>query len=153
MENKIGSLEHVIGHTYDTVYDLLFTTERVIAVVIRHPNDTIHNLGLTGLLLGEGLSGRNSRLQRVKIAGERRRDYQEKAFDEIVRSHRFNFEIPYSAVTSVEITRGFLKSRLIFSISRPPIHEHTVHFTLTKGQLPNARNLLDSAVPSKIKNR
>lgn len=153
MENKIGSLERVIGHTYDTIYDLLFTTERVIAVIIRHPNDTLHNLGLTGLLLGEGLSGRNNRFQRVKIAEERRRDYQEKAFNEIVGSHRFNFEIPYKTVTSVEITRGFFKSRLIFSISRPSTPEHTVHFTLSKGQLPNARNLLDLAVPSKIKQR
>ena len=153
MENNIGSLEHVTGHTYDTIYDLLFTTERVIAIIIRHPNDSIHKIGLTGLLLGEGLSGGNNRFQRVKIAEERRHDYQEKTFDDIVGSHRFNFEIRYSAVTSVEITRGLFKSRLIFHISRPAIPEHTIHFTLTKRQVPKARNLIDLALSSKIKER
>jgi hypothetical protein len=153
MENKIGSLEHVTGHTYDTIYDLLFTTERVIAVIIRHPNDFIHKIGLTGLLLGERLSGGNNRFQRVKIAEERRCDYQEKTFDEIMGSHRFNFEIRYSTVTSVEITRGLFKSRLLFCISRPSIPEHTVYFTLTKRQVPNARNLIDLALSSKMKER
>ena len=153
MEKKIGSLEHVTGHTYDTVYDLLFTTERMIAVIIRHPNDSIHRIGLTGLLLGEGLSGGNNRFQRVKIAEERRRDYQQKPFDEIVESHRFNFEIRYNTITSVEITRGLFKPRLIFHVSRPSIPEHAVHFTLTKRQVSNAQNLIDLTLSSKIKER
>ena len=153
METKIGSLERVSGHTYDTIYDLLFTTERVIAVIIRHPNDSIHQIGLTGLLLGERLAGGNDRFQRIKIAEERRRDYQEKPFDEIVKSHRFNLEIHYNTVTSVEITRGIFKSRLKFQISRPSIPERTLHFTLSKKQVPTARNLLDLALPSKTKGR
>jgi hypothetical protein len=39
MEKIIGSLVGVNGHTFDIVYDLFFTTERVIAVIIRHPAD------------------------------------------------------------------------------------------------------------------
>jgi hypothetical protein len=153
MEKKIGSLQRVTGHTYDTIYDLLFTTERIIAVIIRHPNDTFHKIGLTGLLLGEGLAGGNNRFQRVKIAEERRREYQEKPLDDIVGSHRFNFEIRYDTVTSVEITRGLFKPRLIFHISRPSIPEHTVQFTLTKRQVPNARSLIDLTLSSKINER
>jgi hypothetical protein len=153
MEKKIGSLEHVSGHTYDTIYDLLFTTERIIAVIIRHPNDSIHRIGLTGLLLGERLAGGNNRFQRLKVAEERRRGYQEKSFDEIVKSHRFNLEIRYDKVTSVEITRGIFKSRLRFRISLPSISERAIQFTLSKNQVPTARNLLDLALPSKLKGR
>ena len=93
MEKNIGSLEQVSGHTYDTIYDLVFTTERVIAVIIQHPNDIMYKFGVSGMLLGGKLGGGNDRPQRMRIAEERRRDYEEKTFDELVDSHRFNFEI------------------------------------------------------------
>lgn len=150
LENNIGSLEWVSGHTYDTIYDLVFTTERVIAVIIQHPNDTIYKFGVAGMLLGGKLAGGNDRLQRFKIAEARRRDYKQKSFDELVDSHRFNFEIPYRRVISVEIRRGLFKSRLKFRISRPSIPEHSIQFTFAKGQHTNARDLLDQVLPSKV---
>ena len=39
LEEVIGSLVGVSGSSFDTLYDLFFTTERVIAVLIQHPAD------------------------------------------------------------------------------------------------------------------
>ncbi len=153
MEKVIGVLDRVSGHTYDTIYDLIFTNERVIAVIVQHPSDEIHKLGLRGLLIGGRLAKGRKRPERIGITEERRRGYEGKTFDELIASHRFNFEICYNFVTSVEITRRFLKSHLKFRISRPSIPDFTIHFTLTKDQFLNARQLVDLALPSKIKGK
>jgi hypothetical protein len=153
MEKSVGFLEDVRGHTYDTIYDLLFTTERVIAVVIQHPTDMPFKFGVMELFLGGQLTKKSERPERMRVAEERRRACKEKTYDELLASHRFNFEIPYGRVTSVEVIRGIFQSRLKFHISGPSIVERTIHFTLAKNKVPSARHLLDLVLPSKIKGR
>jgi len=153
MERLIGYLEQVRGQTYDTIYDLLFTTERVIALIIQHPTDVPFKFGVTELFLGGGLAKQIERPERKRVAEERRRVYKEKAFDEMVATHRSNFEIRYSTVTSVEITRGLFQSRLKFHLSGPSIEGHTIRFILAKYQVPDTRHLLNLALPSKIKGK
>lgn len=151
MEKSVGSLERVSGHTYDTIYDLVFTTERVIAVIVRHPLDASYQFGAAALYFGVRTMSKSSRLERIKIAEDRRRLYKEETFDELVAGHRFNFEIPYSKVRSVEVIRGLFRSRLIFNISTPVNAVHKIQFTLHKKNVPDARRLLDQVLPSKIK--
>jgi len=151
MEKIIDVLERVSGHTYDTIYDLVFTNERVLAVIVQHPSDEIHKIGLKGLLIGGRLAKGRIRPPGKGIAEERRRDYEDKTFDELMASHRFNFEICYNNVSSVEITRRFFKSHLKFRISRPSVPVFTIHFTLAKNQFSDAKQLLGLALPSKIK--
>jgi len=153
MEKVIGFLQQVSGHTYDTIYDLVFTNERVIAVIVQHPSDEIHKIGLKGLLLGGRLAKGRIRPPGKGIDEERRRDFEEKTFDELMASHRFNFEICYDNVSWVEITSWFFKSHLKFRVSRSSIRDLTIHFTLTKNQFTNARQLLDLVLPSKIKGK
>jgi hypothetical protein len=153
MEKSVGFLEQVSGHTYDIIYDLLFTTERVIAVIIQHPTDVSYKFGVVELFLGGQLAKQSERPERRRVAEERRRACKEKTFDEILASHRFNFEIPYNKITSVEVTRGLFQSRLKFHISGPSIAGRTIHFTLGKNQVQNARNLLNLVLPLKIKGR
>jgi hypothetical protein len=151
MEKVIGVLDRVSGHTYDTIYDLVFTNERVIAVILQHPSDAIHKIGVKGLLLGGHLAKGRNKPEWKGAAEERLRNYEEKSFDVMMGSHRFNFEISYDNVSSVEITRRFFKSHLAFLISRPSTPDFKIHFTLAKNQFSDARKLLDLAVPSKIK--
>lgn len=153
MEKPIGYLEQVKGQTYDTIYDLLFTTERVIALIVQHPTDMPYKFGVTELFLGGGLAKQIERPERRRVAEERRRVYKEKAFEELVATHRSNFEIHYSRVTSVEITRGLFQSQLKFHVFGPSIKGHTIRFILAKYQIPNTRHLLDLALPSKIKGK
>ena len=153
MEERIGLIEHVSGYTYDTIYDLLFTTERVIAVIIQHPTDVPYKTNVMDLFIGGQLTKQRELPERRKLAEERRRACREKPLDELVASHRLNFEIRYSTVTSVEVSRGFFRSHLKFHVTRPSTAEHTFHFTLHGAQVPNARNLIEQILPLKAKGK
>jgi hypothetical protein len=153
MEQSIGLLERVSGHTYDTIYDLVFTTERVIALVVEHPADVAFKFGIAEMVLGGQLGKQSERLDRRRIGEERRKVYREKGLDELVASHRFNFEIPYGAVTSVRLIRGFFRPRLKFHISGPSIAARTIRFTLAENQVQKVRDLLDAVLPSVIKEK
>jgi hypothetical protein len=153
MEDRIGLIEQVRGHTYDTIYDLLFTTERVIAVIIQHPTDVPYKPGVMDLFFGGQMAKQRELPERRRLAKERRLAYKEKPFDELVTSHRSNFEIRYSTVTSIEVTRGFFHSHLKFHISGPSAAGRTFHFTLAGVQVPNARHLIDLVLPLKVKGK
>ncbi len=155
METIVGSLVGVSHHTFDTLYDLLFTTERVIAFIIQHPNDIPYQSTpmLEEVLLGGMLAKRREQLERVKTTQLRRRSLQGKTLDELVALHPSNFDIRYSAVTSVEITRGLFQSQLRFDVSKLSTTGQTIRFTLSKKQIPDAQRLLDLVLVSKIKGK
>jgi len=153
MERSIGFLGRVSGHTYDTIYDLLFTSERVIAIIVKHPTDVQFKLGVTELFLGGQLAKLSEPPNRRSVAEDRLRTYKEKTYDDLLASHRFNFEIPYSKIISVEVARELFQARLKFHISGPSFKERTIRFTLAKNQVLDARNLLDLVLPLKIKKR
>ncbi len=153
MERRIGFLEGVSGHTFDTIYDLLFTTERVITLLVHHPSEVPHQFGITELLFGGLLSRQRERFDRKKSAEERLYPYKEKTFDELLAGHRFNFEIPYSMVTTAEVTHGLFQPRLKFHLDNPLTSGRIIHFTLAKDQVPDAENLLNLALPLKIKEK
>jgi len=153
MEKSIGFLGRVKGHTYDTIYDLLFTTERVIAIIVQHPTDVPFKFGAMELFFGGQLSKQSNRLERKRVIEERRRLYEEKTLDELLVSHRFNFEIRYNTVMSFEVTRGLFRSQLKFHLSGPSNLRRSIHFTLTKDQVPNAQHLIDLVLPLKIKEK
>jgi hypothetical protein len=153
MEKSIGFLGRVKGHTYDTIYDLLFTTERLIAIIVQHPTDVPYKFGAMELFFGGQLAKQSDRLERKRVAEERSLLYEEKTLDELAVSHRFNFEIHYNMVKSVEVTRGLFRSQLKFRLSGPSIAGRSIHFTLTKEQVPNARQLIDLVLPLEIKEK
>ena len=153
MEKIVGSLGGVSHHTFDTVYDLLFTTERVIAFIIQHPNDTPYRTTsmLKELFLGGMLTKRMEQSERVEITQARRRSLQEKSIDELVALHPLNFEIRYREVTSVEVTRGLFQSQLRFDASNLPTTRQIIRFTISKEQIPDAQRLLELVLAPKMK--
>jgi hypothetical protein len=153
MERSISFLEGVSGHTYDIIYDLLFTTERVIALNIHHPSEMPYNFGVKELLLGGLLTRHKERFDRKKSVEERLSAYEEKGFDELLAGHRFNFEIPYPMVNSVEVTSGWFQTRLKFHLNSPSVTGTTLHFTLTKDQVPAAQKLIKLALPLQVKGK
>jgi len=155
MERIVGSLVGVSHHTFDTIYDLLFTTERVVAFIIQHPNDTPYRSTsmLKDVFLGGMLTRRMEQSERAKITQVRRRRLQEIPIDELVGQHPLNFEIHYTDVTSCEITRGLFQSQLRFDASNLPTTRQTICFTISKEQIPDVQRLLDLVLAPKIKRK
>jgi hypothetical protein len=153
MERHIGFLEGVSGHTYDTIFDLLFTTERVIALIVAHPTDVTYKFGITEALLGGLLTRQRERFIKNRSDEGGLQDYQGKTFDELLTGHRFNFEIPYPMVTTVELSCGWFQRRLNFHLDHPSLKRRIIHFTLAKDQVSKAQELLKLALPLKIKEK
>ena len=95
MKRKIALLRHVSGHTYDTVYDLVFTTERMLALIVWHPGGAPVRFGMMEMFIGGQLSRLKERAAKGGLIKERRSLHEEKRLDEVIGLHRLNFEIPY----------------------------------------------------------
>jgi hypothetical protein len=150
MEKDIGTLTRVCGHTFDIIYNLLFTTDRVIALIVQHPLDIPNTFNATALLFGDRLSRRSERSERLKIEEDRLHLYEEQTFDELVSNHRFNFEISYTQVESVILTRGLFRSRLIFHVLRESHGNRKIPFAFSRKQFPEAEHILTQVLSSKI---
>ena len=142
MEKKIAFLRHVSGHTYDTVYDLVFTTERMLALIVWHPGDAPVKFGMMEMFIGGQLAKRNEKAAKVGLMEERRTLHEERRLDEVIGLHRLNFEIPYRSIATVEVKRGLFRSYLVFRVTGASKTERTVRFTLAKGQLGQAQAIV-----------
>ncbi len=142
MEKKIAFLRHVSGHTYDTVYDLLFTTERMLALIVWYPGDVPVKFGMMEMLISGQFTKRGERMAKIRLVEERRRLHEEKHPDELVGLHRLNFEIPYGTAASIEVNRGLIRSCLNVRIAGPSHTERTIRFRLAKAQTGEAQKLV-----------
>jgi hypothetical protein len=155
MEKVIGSLDGVSGHTFDLQYDIFFTTERIIAVIIQHPADIPSQFTPVWktMFIGSGWETRKEQREREKITQARRRSSQNLTPDDLFTTHSGNIQILYSEITSVEITRRLFQSQLRFYVFTPPTTRQIIHFNLSKKQIPEARRLLELVLLSKIKGK
>lgn len=154
METIIGTLSELSGHTYDMVYELIFTSERIVAVIIQHPEDTrsyqsAYSLG--SIMLGSLAFKRKEQQEQYRISDERRESITKLTPEELLKSSEYNFEIKYDQVTSVQISRGLIETKLKFMIQNDKLGMLQRIFTMPKKQIPEARNLLEQVLKSKIK--
>ncbi|MEW6186433.1 MAG: hypothetical protein AB1585_11930 [Thermodesulfobacteriota bacterium] len=149
MERLIGFLGDVSGHTFDIIYDLLFTEQRVMVLLIQHPSDMSYSFGFKELLLGGALAAKAEKFIRKPSAEERQLAYKEKTLEELLAGHRFNFEIPYRMVSKAEVHQGLWQRRLKFFSDDPSLSGRNLHFNLTKAQIPEARKLIRLTFPKK----
>jgi hypothetical protein len=128
------------------IYDLFFTTERVIAVSIQHPADDLRKISVwqTMFLGGFWSSGREE-LKRKRTAQGKRLNLQAMTPDELASANPRSFAVTYREIASAEITRRSFQSQLRFRLSVTPGKERIVHFNLSKKQLPEAQRLLELA--------
>jgi hypothetical protein len=146
-EQHIGTLQRVSGHTFDTVYDIVFTTKRVMALIVEHPGDLPQRLGMVEMLIGGGFGRPGERLRRKQIAEERRRLYRERNLDELVLLDRLNFEIPCDRIASVDIKRRLFRTSLTFRLTAAG---RTIRFRLKRAQADEARDLAGRIGPHVI---
>jgi hypothetical protein len=157
-ERIIGSLCGVKGHTYDVVYDLIFTSERVIGVLIKHPGDISphrSSLNFQSIFIGNWNENRKDHLVQAELAVQRR-EKEEAAlnglkFDQIIKSHKFNFEIRYENVVSVQIKRGLIDTHLKFEMAHDGTGKAKRKLILQRKMIGEAKGIIESVMPSKIK--
>jgi hypothetical protein len=146
VEKIIGSLVNVSGHTFDIRYDLFFTTERVLAVIIQHPADSPQSKSMWYyMFVGTFWSSGREQIKRKRAAREKRRNLQGMTPDELVSANRRNFAIPYDEIASAELTRRFFQWQLRFHLSSPSDKERIARFNLSKKQVAEAQRLLEQA--------
>lgn len=152
IEEIVGNLNEVSGRTYDTVYDLYFTTERLIAVLIQNPGDVMPSNSWFTLFIWSGGARRKEQEQRDEIAAERHRKMRNLSPDQLAKSRR-NIPIPYIDILSVEIKRNIFFQ---YSLSlRTAINgkQRTTNFGLDKSQVKEARELLNKLLPKIFKHK
>jgi len=150
VEQLIGTIAGVKVHTYDTIYDMLVTTERLVVVLVQHPQDTPASFGMAELLLGRWLANRRERAERAKLAENRRQAYQGMKLDEVLAGDRRNFQLPYSDIRSIRVSKGLLGAEILLELNPSKGVSHQPRLFLPKEQVSEANRLLGQAIPLKL---
>jgi hypothetical protein len=152
-ESIIGILHNVGGYTYDTIYDLVFTSERVIAVNIKHPADTklYQEFNLNSFIFGSWGSKFKKQSERLRIYEERRQAITKLTPDELLKLSDHNFEIKYNDIVSVKIHPALLETRLRFILESSGQIKRQRDFMIEKQLIQETRQLLEKVMRSKIK--
>ncbi len=139
----VGTVKGVIGRTFDTHYDLLFTKSRIIAAVVLHPSDLAHVYTSLRkpeqLLIGGAIYAHEMKGFAKKIEEERRRKFATSMPVDILKTHAANFEISFGDITSVKIRKGILGAKLEVNTSIPMKFE----FGLPKDQITTTERFLN----------
>jgi len=154
METIVGVLQEVKGHTFDIIYDLYFTDERLIAVLIQHPSESINNqssFSWQNLLLGNTFSKRKEQDELNRLADELRSKNKAMTPSELATCRRGNYEIRYKSIANLEIKTSILGTNMKITHTNPA--NKTLSFGLTKKQAKEILPLLEKYLPSKLKGK
>ncbi len=111
MESKLHTVEQVSGHTFDSIYDLIFTETRLIIVKILDPNDgrgKIMKSNLSSLFFGSGFSKRNVTIKRLDIADQKREQLKNLSIDEIISDKENCIISKYSDIVDADFSKSLL---------------------------------------------
>jgi hypothetical protein len=152
MESVVGVVQGVTGHTFDIIYDLYFTEERLIGVLIQHPSEVMDHqssLGLQTIFLGNSFSKRQEQHDRNLLADERRSQNKKMTPSGLAASHPSNYVIRYESITTVEVKKSLLGTSLKITPTDPARKLRS--FGLSKKQAQEIRPLLALVLPTKLK--
>ncbi len=142
MEQVIGTLSGVAGHTFDIEYDLFFTGERLIAYNVKHPADVPPRFSWQAIFIGGSGEVRRERLELQEISRVRRQKAKGLTLDQMVAASNRNFCLRYAEINSAEVIRRFFQWQLRFYLSEPSERKRMVRFYLNKKQVAEAERLL-----------
>jgi len=131
-----------MGHTYDTTFDLIFRSERVVAALIQSPSDVPGSVSGWSFIVGNWIGRRNEEAALLNVSQERLHQIETLTLDEVIAANPDSFALNYNQISSVEITHRFLDYYLIFRLTGPPDKKSVRTFTLKKEHLPLAREIL-----------
>jgi hypothetical protein len=146
-EKIVGTLHDVMGHSFDTLYDLTFTEERMIAALVRSPSDTPAAFSPFSFLVGDWFTKNKRQQDQLKISEERRKQSSELTLDELLSINPQNLGVRYSDISSIEIDHGLLDYHLKIFLNRPSARKPAIVFTLKKNQVSEAHQILSLVQP------
>jgi hypothetical protein len=141
MEEIVGTLPDVTIHSFDIVYDLIFTSNRVIAANIKHPEDTPLTYTWRTAFLGSALDRRDQNIELERLAEVRREVEKSSSPNEIMISNPRNFAIPHKQVVAVEVKRRFFEWQVLFTILDDKKNQRQIPFYIKKHHVPEAQRL------------
>ncbi len=140
-ETLVGILHEVSGFTYDTLYDLYFTTERMIAVLVLRPDDVMPSESMMSALFTGWLSKRKETQERRELLDKRHSESANMDLEKLISSNKASFEIRYSELNDVEIKKGLFRYHLLL---HPKSSKKIIlkKYDLTQSQVQGLRTLL-----------
>jgi hypothetical protein len=133
------------------VYDLYLTTERVIAVLIRHPADVKSSASWSSLFIGGWGAKRKEELEFEEIVSERHDKSKNMSPDELFASNPHNFQISNNDITAIELKKGLSNMyhiKLQFNAAGRKLRRD---FMVHKDQVQETILLLSKVFPAKFK--
>jgi len=139
--------------TSDTIYDLFFTESKFTAAIVFHPSD-LSSIYLKpdplSLLIGSGLKQREMKVHQLKLMDERRLAFKDKTADEILTTHRANFQVDYQNVIAVRIRKGLVTTSLEFVVQGH--HPETkISFWIERNQITEVEEVVRRFLPNKLR--
>jgi hypothetical protein len=147
----VGRIEQVTGHTQDIVYDLVFTHNKIVALIVEHPADMPYRPHIMDFFIGNRSGRRREWIERKKLSDERRTTYRQGSLDKLITAHSRNFEVNFDNIISIEIKNGVFNSRLNIVVKRVDSRKLTLRFGLVKSAVPAMKELLNKVLPAKLK--
>ena len=151
MEKYIGHFGPVSGHTYDTLYDLIFTTHRMIAANTCHPTDTSYCFRASDLLIGRGLANKGEKALRLaQSKGHVAINYADENLDELIEKRRFNFAVPLENISFFDIKKGLFKAKLQCRIITTSGDTKILKFQIAQKKCPEFEALIQKLLPERV---
>jgi hypothetical protein len=144
-------LSGVSRHTYDTIFDLFFTRERMIAFIVQSPDDVSNSFSRWNFLMSNYFDKHKQRREQLKITEERKSKSKTLNPEELVAAHPSNFDVDYKDISSIEIAHRLFEYRVHFQLSKPNTQGPAVEFLLRKEQVILAQDLFKKILPAKFK--
>jgi hypothetical protein len=148
MEKIIDIVHNVSGHTFDQLFDLIFTTHRLVIICIQNPSDVLHNYSLWEFLIGNWISKGKEKQEYNKIIDYYRSQEIVSSLNDLISANPLNREINYEDILSIKISRHLLRNQLKLKIAKLPSESITLTFTISKEQVPYVKELLNKALPN-----
>jgi len=157
-EEIIGTICGLTGHTYDIVYDLLFTSERVICVLIQHPADVPpyqSSYGWQNILIGNWNSKRKEKIKQGELVQKRQDEFDQVGEkitpDQLLKSHKFNVELRYEDIVSVQVKKGIFDTHLKFDMNYNGARKSQRKFGVPRNKLSFTREMIEQVLSDKVK--
>lgn len=151
MDEVIGSIYGVSGHTYDQLFDLFFTQQRLVVIGVQSPDDVSPTNSPWAFLISNWFERNKEKQALSKILKERREEEKTLTLDQLIMTRSQNYAIKYADIAAVEITSRYFENKLVFQLNVGSNKSRTISFTLRKEQIAETRQLINKLLATKLK--